>query len=73
MCIEPPLPLAGPQYRPISSPRTFLTESPRVYWYVWSRYEVTIESLYDAAASMPIPTASCPSYRWQKPLMSLPL
>ena len=32
MCIDPPLPLAGPIYLPSSSPSTSATVEPRVYW-----------------------------------------
>ena len=73
MCIEPPLPFAHPGYLPSSSLSTPSTVSPRASCWQWSRYEVTTLSLCVIAASIPTQIASCPSYRWQKPLTNFPL
>jgi len=40
------------------------TVSPREYWKQWSRYDVTMWSFFVQPISMPIATASCPSYKW---------
>ena len=73
MCIEPPLPFAQPPCLPSSSQSTPVTVSPRESCHAWSRYDVMTESPHVAPASMPTQIASCPSYRWQKPLTCLAL
>eukprot|EP00968_Pinguiococcus_pyrenoidosus_P021421 scaffold2785_cov291-Pinguiococcus_pyrenoidosus.AAC.2 len=71
--MEPPLPLVAPPTRPSSSANTPLTLWPRTSAMQWQRYDVIHESSLVNAASVPIATASWPSYRWQKPRMFLAL
>jgi len=44
--------------------------SPRVMACPWHLYAVNMQSPMFKARSTPVTTASCPSYKWQNPLIS---
>ena len=69
MCMEPPFPFEAPVILPYNSAIMALGEVPKAKGIPWSRYAVMYLSPSCRADFEPEEQASCPIYKWQKPLI----